>query len=1023
MNDRFCRLILSTLLVVASGLLGLSPVDVLRADDTTRSAASAVAGLDVADGLEATLFASEPMMLSPTNIDVDHLGRVWVVEVVNYRSLNGTRSEGDRILVLEDSDGDGRADTQHVFYQGNDINGAMGVCVLGEKVIVSAAPNIFVFTDSDGDLKPDKKELLFAKTGQEQQHDHTAHAFVFGPDGKLYWNFGNAGKHVHDKQGNIVVDRAGNEVIDNGKPYHGGMVFRCNLDGGEFEVVGHNFRNNYEVAVDSFGTLWQSDNDDDGNRGVRINYVMEYGNYGYRDEMTGAGWRTDRVGSRAEIPERHWHLNDPGVVPNLLQTGAGSPTGICIYEGRLLPEVFHDQIIHCDAGPNVVRAYPVTRSKAGYAASVVDVLKGTRDQWFRPADVCVAPDGSLIVADWYDPGVGGHRMGDSQKGRLFRIAPPNAPYHIPEHDFSTLTGAAEALASPNHAVRYLAWRALHNKQGEAEPMLRELFERSENPRLRARALWLLANIPQRGEHYVDVATKDSDPDVRIAGLRIARRLNLDLIPTLSRLTGDESPQVRRECAVALRGLNSPEAVDLWVELALEHDGADRWYLEALGIAADGKWDDCLKVWLDRVGTQRHTPAGRDIIWRSRASYTPRYLAAILVNGADAAERYLRAFDFLSGDEKQSVLNFLAFRPATLSGRNVVIAVECLRRLEPTTVQVDSAEAKTLGKILSKLGSSSDFVMLVEKFRIVARYHDLLSIAIKQPRSGIGVQAIRVLLKANADELIESALKSENGASDKGQEADQSVQSVLMALGNSADGRAARFVRGVVSDLERPAETRRIAVGALARFRDGAMELIDLASLEQLDADVAPAVAAALHAAPWKDVKKRAAELFPLPPTKDAKPLPPIAELVKRKGDPTNGRVLYNTTATCIKCHQVNGLGNDIGPNLSEIGNKLGRQELLISILFPSAGISHNYENYSVLTESGTVLSGIITSRTPDEILIKGADAILHKISTDEIEEISKQPVSLMPTDVQKLLTTAEIVDVVEYLTTLKKASR
>ena len=80
----------------------------------------------------------------------------------------------------------------------------------------------------------------------------------------------------------------------NGQPYRGGLVFRCDIDleKGEaknVETLAWNFRNNYEVAVDSFGTMWQSDNDDDGNKGVRINYVMQYGNYGYSDEMTGAG--------------------------------------------------------------------------------------------------------------------------------------------------------------------------------------------------------------------------------------------------------------------------------------------------------------------------------------------------------------------------------------------------------------------------------------------------------------------------------------------------------------------------------------------------------------------------------------------------------------------------------------------------------------------------------------------------------------------------------------------------------------
>ena len=189
---------------------------------------------------------------------------------------------------------------------------------------------------------------------------------------------------------------------------------------------------------------------------------MEGGNFGYTDEMTGAGWRSPRTNMETEIPLQHWHLNDPGVVPNLIQTGAGSPTGICFYEGTLLPEVFRNQIIHTDAGPNVVRAYPAKKSGAGYTAEMVNILVGTRDNWFRPSDVCVAPDGSLIVADWYDPGVGGHRMGDVDKGRLFRVAPPKSRYQSPKVDVSTVDGAIEALKSPNLVARYLAWTALHS---------------------------------------------------------------------------------------------------------------------------------------------------------------------------------------------------------------------------------------------------------------------------------------------------------------------------------------------------------------------------------------------------------------------------------------------------------------------------------------------------------------------------------------------------------------------------------
>jgi len=635
-----------------------------------RDPQEALEALDVHEDLQAELFAAEPMLLSPSNIDIDHKGRVWVCEIVNYRRHKGKRPEGDRILILEDTDGDGRADKKTTFYQGKDIDSPHGVCVLatpsgkGTQVIVSAGDKVQVFTDEDGDLKADKQRTLFSGISGTQ-HDHGIHAFVFGPDGKLYFNFGNSGRQIKDAQGKPIIDMAGNEVREHRKPYQQGMVFRCNLDGSEFETLGWNFRNNWMATVDSFGTIWQSDNDDDGNRGVRINYVMEFGNYGYRDEITGAGWKTKRTGMHAEIPKRHWHLNDPGVVPNLLQTGAGSPTGITVYEGKLLPEVFQGEVIHTDAGPNVCRAYPVENDGAGYKAETVNVLVGARDKWYRPSDVSVAPDGSLIIADWYDPGVGGHNMRDLERGRLFRVTPKgHQGYKIPKFDFSTAEGAVEALKNPNYAVRYMAWTALHKMGAKAEPALLKMYKGSQDPRLKARALWLLGKIEGRGEHYVEQAISERNSNLRIVGVRLARQLKLDMIPIIRRLVRDESPQVRRELLIALRHSKSSEAPQLWAELAVQHDGQDRWYLEALGIAAARNWDAFFSAWLEKVGGPEKaiaTAAGRDIIWRSRSTKAPALLAQIIKRQATSEEekpRYFRALDFHDGPEKQEALKSL-----------------------------------------------------------------------------------------------------------------------------------------------------------------------------------------------------------------------------------------------------------------------------------------------------------------------------------------------------------------------------
>ncbi len=627
--------------------------------------------MSVAEGLETTLFAAEPMLVNPCDMDVDARGRVWITEGANYRkwAKPPVRPEGDRIVILEDTDGDGVADKQTVFYQGQDVNAALGICVLGNKVIVSCAPNVFVLTDEDGDGKCDKKELLF--TGiKGVQHDHAVHAFVFGPDGKLYFNFGNAGETIKDKDGKPIIDLEGNEVNAKGKPYRQGMVFRCNPDGSEFEVLAHNFRNNYEVAVDSFGTLWQSDNDDDGNKGVRINYVIEHGNFGYTDEIKGSGWgdawkrAQSRGASEGEKVFYEWHQHDPGVVPNLLHTGAGSPTGIAVYEGGLLPKVFQNQVIHCDAGPRVVRAYPVVNSGAGYTASISNVL-ASADGWYRPSDVCVAPDGSLLIADWNDPGVGGHAAGDHDlgimRGRVYRVAPKGVKYTVPRLDLKSTAGCVAALQSPNHETRFLAWTALHAMGQRAQKDLSKLAAGNE-PRMRARALQLLARIPGNDKAVVAAAVKDKDADIRITGLRMARTLKHDVIPLVRQLANDPSAQVRRECAIALRHNPSADAPGLWSLLAQQHKGEDRWYLEALGIGADKQQEKFFGAWLAQVGERWNTPAGRDIVWRSRSPKSAALLAK-LITAKDATpqdkDRYFRALDFLSGPEKEQALAEIA----------------------------------------------------------------------------------------------------------------------------------------------------------------------------------------------------------------------------------------------------------------------------------------------------------------------------------------------------------------------------
>jgi hypothetical protein len=246
---------------------------------------------------------------------------------------------------------------------------------------------------------------------------------------------------------------------------------------------------------------------------------------------------------------------------------------------------------------------------------------------------------------------------ETMTGRVYRVAPKGHKPTAHKLDLSTARGAVEALKSPNLTARHAAWTALHGMGAKAEPELKKLWS-DANPRFRARALHLLTRIPGRTQSWVDAALVDKDSDLRITALRIARAEGLDIIATVKRLVNDPEPQVRRECAIALRHHKSAEVPTLWAQLAAQHDGKDRWYTEALGIGADRNWDACLDAYLSAKGGVWNTTSGREIIWRSRAKKTPSLLVLALKDPSTTEKekaRFLRAFDFQTGPEKDSAL--------------------------------------------------------------------------------------------------------------------------------------------------------------------------------------------------------------------------------------------------------------------------------------------------------------------------------------------------------------------------------
>ena len=241
-------------------------------------------------------------------------------------------------------------------------------------------------------------------------------------------------------------------------------------------------------------------------------------------------------------------------------------------------------------------------------------------------------------------------------------------------------------------------------------------------------------------------------------------------------------------AIALRGNATDLASQLWAQLAAQHDGEDRWYLEALGIGADGQWNRFLDAYLSHVGGKWDTPAGRDIIWRSRASQTPQLLARIIndpqTSTADLP-RYFRAFDFQKSPAKNGALVEVAFTRTNDPERQKLVTTEAFKRLQGFNAK-DHMQA--LDRALDGMKGTSMFVALVDKYNVDKRFPELLAMAQANPDEQVGVEAIRVLLANDQRDMIAKSIAGKDLVK---------AAATARALGNSADGRATGLLLPIV----------------------------------------------------------------------------------------------------------------------------------------------------------------------------------------------------------------------------------
>jgi putative membrane-bound dehydrogenase-like protein len=975
----------------------------------------------VSRGLEISLWASEPLFVNPTCMDIDHKGRIWVCESVNYRdTLHGRklkRPTGDRILILEDSKGTGKADKVTVFYQSPKLLAPLGIAVAkdpkgpGWKVFVCQSPDILVFEDKDGDGKADgpPRKLLTGFNGID--HDHGVHGILIGPDGKLYFSVGDTGVRG-------LVDKNGKTWSSNGTDCRAGTIWRCDLDGKNLELLAHNFRNEYEPCVDSFGTIFVSDNDDDGNQQTRICYVMPGGNYGYHPRGP---------------KESHWHEEQPGVVPKILRTYFGSPTGICVYEGTLLPPAYRGQLLHTDAGPRHLRCYHLKPDGASYAVEREDMVQST-DSWFRPSDVCVAPDGSAYIADWYDPGVGGHGMGDITRGRIYRVAPEGSKPRVPRVDLTRKAGLTAALAAPALSVRYLAMAKLQSMPAaDALAVLEPAARQRKNVWLRARALWQLGRLGKAAEKYIAVAFHDKDPRFRFLAIRITKdffgRSPADYPADLkAALIKDGSAAVRRELLLALRDVEPRKARPLIFELADGYDGKDRFYLEAIGIAV-GHHDKARRETILAGFDKRFTGWNEQVanlVWELRPPQVTGLLEKRLVDSGLSAEQRSRIVDIVAASTdpnagKLLLKAFLADPPAEVRQR----ILANLKLYLPTRFRNlrQSAELKAaVTRLLDKPATRVAGLTLIGAAEATDALGRVIAIAKNSKESlttrTAAIGTLGLFKTPKATRALASDLLAVQPAALRVEAAN--------ALGRQGSADALKALQALVTAPKVDLAMKQAAVSGLSDSRPGTVWLLTAHERKQLPRDVLADVARLVRNSPYVDLRNRALLAFPPPGRIDPKKLPKIAVLLGRKGNPTRGKQLVAASLKndmqCLRCHTIRGQGGNVGPDLSMIGKKASRENLFESILYPSKAIADQYLTWNVETASGTSLSGLIVEDKPDYLILRDANARDHKIAEKDIDSRSKSLVSIMPDNLLVYMTEDDLVDMVDYLFMLRTPS-
>lgn len=942
----------------------------------------------VADGFEVNLWAENPMLAKPIQMNFDPRGRLWVASSEVYPQIEPGQAATDKIIVLEDTTGAGKADKATVFADGLLI--PTGLVPAHDGVYVAQSTELLYLRDSDGDGKADDRMTILSGFGTEDTH-HNLHTLRWGPDGCLYMN-------------QSVYTRTDTETPNGVVRLKAGGVFRYDGRAHKLDILFRGWWNSWGHQFDRFGQSFLTDGA--GNDGI---------SWGVPGAMYSATPRARRLLGSVS----------PGNYPKF--------SSLEIVHSRHFPDDWQGDYVTCDFRANKVVRFKVEEDGAGYLTKQLPDLLRSTDVTFRPIDVKLGPDGALYIADWSNPIINHGEVDfrdprrDRWHGRIWRVTAKGRPLNPrPKLTAAPTPALLDTLLSPNDFDRAQARRVLIERWWPIIPDLVAWQKRQPTGAGQLEALWL-----RQALHSVDVdllrqVLAAGDGRVRAAAVRVLGEW-ADRVPDAQALlvhsVGDDHPRVRLEAVRALARFNTASAgeaalraldkpLDRFIDYALwltVNDLADP-LLAALeaGTSSIGEDDRKVEFVLNAVeGAKAGRVLGK-LLDRHPLTRDGKGPWIELIGRAGTPSDLRRLADRATAGEFDD--------PATGRALAALTAAARLRNARPAgdlpslMPLLDSPTEAVYSSALHLAGAwkVAEAVPRVLRFaRDRTATPAVRSAAIDGLRELAGPEAVGGLRSLTTDRSEPAIIRRHAAVALLGVSPGDALQPVRELLSEAAaDAEGGRFWRAILSagnvshrlaaDLrEHPLPQPAAAVGLqVAREAAGRHQDLILV-LGRQAGDTAPRTYVG------GDVERMAA-------------------LAKLSGDPARGETVYRRPELkCVSCHAIGGAGGKVGPDLTSVGAAAPMDYLVESVYLPDKAIKEGFHSVQVETADGKVTTGIVVRETAQELILRDADGKEVALPRATIRERTPGR-SLMPVGLVDHLFDNEQRDLFRFLSELGK---